>query len=241
MWCYKKGKGHPHITPSKNKNKKKSPWQNVHPKTSSPILILLQPSLRQYGANTPPTYAEPKSQQWLLREQVDKPAVLLSIPSDSHLCTLHSQHQLASAIQIQMETRWGTMAGDSLRAISSGLLQCLAQRLLALWFQHTEALTPFRHTKGGREKKGAEKKREGCLATARGEEKKGWEWFETACWFSSPDFTLWDESRMVMERAEAFGDAPIPLFQCRYWFLVQNFKDCPIPWTDQIHYFNWTV
>lgn len=31
--------------------------------------------------------------------------VLLSIPSDSHLCTLHSQHQLATSIQIQIDTQ----------------------------------------------------------------------------------------------------------------------------------------
>lgn len=77
---------------------------------------------------------------------------LRSILSDSHLCTLHSQHQLATTIQIQIETLWGTMVGDSLRAISSGLLQCLAQRLSALWFHHAEALTPFRCRKGRRER-----------------------------------------------------------------------------------------
>lgn len=47
------------------------------------------------------TYAEPESQQCLFRGQVSTASVaLLSIPSDSHLCTLHSQQQLASAIHI---------------------------------------------------------------------------------------------------------------------------------------------
>lgn len=47
------------------------------------------------------TYAEPESQQRLFRGQVSTVSVaLLSIPSDCHLCTLHSQQQLATAIQI---------------------------------------------------------------------------------------------------------------------------------------------
>lgn len=119
------------------------------------------------------------------------PVALLSIPSDSHLCTLHSQHQLATSIQIQIETQWGTMVGDLLRAISSGLLQCLAQRLLALWFHHAEALTPFRCTKEGKERV---QKKKGLPSNAemRGGESIGRVW--TVCWFSSPDFTLRDKS-----------------------------------------------
>lgn len=93
-----------------------------------------------------------KANSAYLGDKFTIPVALLSIPSDSHLCTLHSQHQLATSIQIQIETQWRTMVGDSLRAISSGLLQCLAQRLLAPWFHHAEALTPFRCTKGGRER-----------------------------------------------------------------------------------------
>lgn len=46
------------------------------------------------------------------------PVALPSIPSDSHLCTLHSRHQRASSIQIQMKT----YKGGSQRAISSGRL-----------------------------------------------------------------------------------------------------------------------
>ena len=77
---------------------------------------------------------------------------------DCHLCTLHTPHQLASSFHIQMEAQQDTIVGDSLRAISSGLLQCLAQRLLALCFLHAEALTPFRSTEEG-EKEEAEKTR----------------------------------------------------------------------------------
>lgn len=69
-----------------------------------------------------------------------------------HLCILHSPHQLATSIQIQMKTLRGTIVRDSLRAISSGLLLCLAKRLFALWFHHAEALTPFRPQRGGRER-----------------------------------------------------------------------------------------
>lgn len=96
-----------------------------------------------------------KANSAYLGDKFTIPVALLSIPSDSHLCTLHSQHQLATSIQIQIESQWRTMVGDSLRAISSGLLQCLAQRLLALWFHHAEALTPFRCTKRKEEKEGA--------------------------------------------------------------------------------------
>lgn len=109
-----------------------------------------------------------KANSAYLGDKFTIPVALLSIPSDSHLCTLHSQHQLATSIQIQIETQWGTIVGDSLRAISSGLLQCLAQRLLALWFHHAEALTPFRCTK--RRKRKREQKKEGCLATLKREE-----------------------------------------------------------------------
>lgn len=109
-----------------------------------------------------------KANSAYLGDKFTIPVALLSIPSDSHLCTLHSQHQLATYIQIQIESQWRTKVGDSLRAISSGLLQCLAQRLLALWFHHAEALTPFRCTKGGRER--GSRKKDGCLATQKGED-----------------------------------------------------------------------
>lgn len=138
-----------------------------------------------------------KANSAYLGDKFTIPVALLSIPSDSHLCTLHSQHQLATSIQIQIETQWGTMVGDSLRAISSGLLQCLAQRLLALWFHHAEALTPFRCTKGRREREC--RKKRGLPSDA---ETRGGEWIgrvKTVCWFSSPDLTLRDKSWSVME------------------------------------------
>lgn len=138
-----------------------------------------------------------KANSAYLGDKFTVPVVLLSIPSDSHLCTLHSQHQLATSIQIQIESQRRTMVGDSLRAISSGLLQCLARRLLALWFHHAEALTPFRCSKR-RKRKRLQKKR-GLPSDA---EMRGGEWIgrvRTVCWFSSPDFTLRDKSWSVME------------------------------------------
>lgn len=109
-----------------------------------------------------------KANSAYLGDKFTIPVALLSIPSDSHLCTLHSQHQLASSIHIQIEPGGEQRAGGSLSAISSGLLQCLAQRLLAPWFHHAEALTPFRGTKGGRERGcRKKKKKESCLATPK--------------------------------------------------------------------------
>jgi len=65
------------------------------------------------------------------------------------------------------------MVGDSLRAISGGLLQCLAQRLLALWFHHAEALTPFQMHQRRKRKRVAEEEENkgGCLATSKNERK----------------------------------------------------------------------
>lgn len=70
--------------------------------------IPIRPSVHQYGAyasvNTPLLMQSQKANSAYLGDKSIIPVALLSIPSDSHLCTLHSQHQLATSIQIQIET-----------------------------------------------------------------------------------------------------------------------------------------
>lgn len=45
-----------------------------------------------------------KANSAYLGDKFTTSVALRSILSDSHLCTLHSQHQLATTIQIQIET-----------------------------------------------------------------------------------------------------------------------------------------
>lgn len=142
-----------------------------------------------------------KANSAYLGDKFTVPVVLLSIPSDSHLCTLHSEHQLATSFQIQIESQWRTMVSESLRVISSGLLQCLAQRLLALWFHHAGALTPFRCSKRKKRKR-LQKKKPKKNRLPSDTEMRGGEWIgrvRIVCWFFSPDFTLRDKSWSVME------------------------------------------
>lgn len=68
-------------------------------------------------------------------------------------------------------------------------------RLLAPWFHHAEALTPFTcWEKGERERSDSGKKKKAGLpsdAEMRGGESIGR--VGVVCWFSSPDFTLADK------------------------------------------------